>query len=147
MKYLLLVHHNQVAFGQFSETTRKEMLAESVRLTHQLHADGQCLSASLLHPTSTAARVQLRDGKRLETDGPFSRQTLHPEIHPANVEAYRDDSPRLYRICRHFGTCRMDGRLPLAPCVLPYHKPDQDRSFALCLHPRRLASCKTAAGI
>ena len=71
MKYLLLVHHNEAAFGQFSETTRKEMLAESVQLTHQLHANGQYLSASPLHPTSTAARVQMRDGKRLVTDGPF----------------------------------------------------------------------------
>ena len=71
MKYLLLVHHNEAAFCQFSETTRKEMLAESVQLTHQLHANGQYLSASPLHPTSTAARVQVRDGKRLVTDGPF----------------------------------------------------------------------------
>ena len=36
MKYLLLVHHNEAAFGQFSEATRKEMLAESVQLTHQI---------------------------------------------------------------------------------------------------------------
>ena len=71
MKYLLLVHHNEAAFGQFSETTRKEMLAESVQLTHQLHANGQYVSASPLHPTSTATRVQVRDGKRLGTDGPF----------------------------------------------------------------------------
>jgi hypothetical protein len=71
MKYLLLVHHNEAAFGRFSETTRKEMLAESVQLTHQLHAKGQYLSASPLHPTSTAAKVQVRDGKSLVTDGPF----------------------------------------------------------------------------
>jgi hypothetical protein len=71
MKYLLLVHHNEAAFAQFFESTRKEMLAESVQLTHQLHANGQYLSASLLHPTSTAAKVQVRDGTRLVTDGPF----------------------------------------------------------------------------
>jgi len=71
MKYLLLVHHSEAAFAQFSETTRKEMLAESVQLTHQLHANGQYLSASPLHPTSTAARVQMRDGNQLVTDGPF----------------------------------------------------------------------------
>lgn len=71
MKYLLLVHHSETAFAQFSESTRKEMLAESVQLTHQLHATGQYLGASPLHPTSTAARVQVRDGKQLVTDGPF----------------------------------------------------------------------------
>ena len=42
-----------------------------MELTHQLHANGQYLSASPLHPVSTAAVVQVRDGKPLVTDGPF----------------------------------------------------------------------------
>ncbi len=71
MKYLLLVHHDEEAFGKFSETKRQQMLEESVQLTHQLHATGQYLSASPLHPASTAAVVRVRDGKRLVTDGPF----------------------------------------------------------------------------
>ena len=41
MKYLLLVHHNEDNFLKFSEAVRKDMLAESVQLTHQLHANGQ----------------------------------------------------------------------------------------------------------
>ena len=40
MKYMLLVHHNEQNFAAFSEATRQEMLAESVQLTHQLHANG-----------------------------------------------------------------------------------------------------------
>lgn len=48
------------------------MLAESVQLTHQLHAKGQYVSASPLHPTSTAARVQVREGRAIVTDGPFA---------------------------------------------------------------------------
>lgn len=71
MKYMLLVHHNEEAFDKFSETTRQQMLAESVQLTHQLHANGQYLSASPLHPTSTATIVRVRDGKPFVTDGPF----------------------------------------------------------------------------
>jgi Uncharacterized protein conserved in bacteria len=71
MKYMLLVHHDEDAFDKFSESTRQQMLEESVQLTHQLHADGQYLSASPLHPTSTATIVRVRDGKRLVTDGPF----------------------------------------------------------------------------
>jgi len=46
MKYLLLVHHDEEAFGRISETKRKEMLTESVQLTHQLHANGQYVHAS-----------------------------------------------------------------------------------------------------
>ena len=71
MKYMLLVHHDEEAFGKFSETKRQEMLTESVQLTHQLHANGQYLSASPLHPTPTATIVRVRDGKPFVTDGPF----------------------------------------------------------------------------
>ncbi len=71
MKYLLLVHHNEDAFGKMSETKRKKMLEESVQLTHQLHTKRQYLSASPLHPASTAVIVRVREGKPLVTDGPF----------------------------------------------------------------------------
>ena len=71
MKYMLLVHHNEEDFGKFSEAKRQQMLEESVQLTHQLHANGQYLSASPLHPVSTAAVVQVREGKPFVTDGPF----------------------------------------------------------------------------
>jgi hypothetical protein len=71
MKYLLLVHHNEENFAKFSESTRRDMLAESVGLTHQLHAEGQYIHASPLHPTSTAVTVRVRDGKAFITDGPF----------------------------------------------------------------------------
>ena len=71
MKYILLVHHDEEIFGTFSETKRQQMLEESVQLTHQLHSDGKYLSASPLHPASTAAVVRVRDGKSFVTDGPF----------------------------------------------------------------------------
>jgi hypothetical protein len=72
MKYLLLVHHDEEAFGKFDEGTRRQMLEESVQLTHQLHANGQYRSAAPLHPASTAAIVRVRDGKKFVTDGPFA---------------------------------------------------------------------------
>ena len=71
MKYMLLVHHDETAFAQFSEAERQQMLDESVQLTHQLHANGQYLSASPLHPTPMATIVRVRDGKPFVTDGPF----------------------------------------------------------------------------
>ncbi|GJL59675.1 MAG: hypothetical protein NPIRA03_25320 [Nitrospirales bacterium] len=71
MKFLLLVHHDENAFSKMSETTRKEMLEKSVHLTHQLHNKGQYLSASPLHPASTAVIVRVREDKPLVTDGPF----------------------------------------------------------------------------
>jgi hypothetical protein len=72
MKYMLLVHHDEEAFGKFGEAKQQQMLEESVQLTHQLHANGQYLSASPLHPTATATIVRVRDGKPFVTDGPFA---------------------------------------------------------------------------
>jgi hypothetical protein len=71
MKYLLLVHHDEAAFQNMNESTRRQMLDESVQLTHELHTDGQYVSASPLHPAATAAIVRVREGKRYVTDGPF----------------------------------------------------------------------------
>ena len=71
MKYMLLVHHDEAAFDKIAKEKQQQMLADSVQLTHQLHAKGQYLSASPLQPASTAAIVRVRDGKTLVTDGPF----------------------------------------------------------------------------
>lgn len=72
MKYMLLVHHDEEAFGKRSEAERQNMLQESVRLANQLHANGQYLSAAPLHPTPETTCVRVRDGKRFVTDGPFA---------------------------------------------------------------------------
>lgn len=71
MKYLLLVHHDEETFGEISEAKRKEMLEESLQLTHQLHANEQYVHASPLHPAATAVIVRMREGKQFVTDGPF----------------------------------------------------------------------------
>src|SRR5262245_47975766 len=71
MKYLLLVHHDEDTFIKISEHNRKEMLAESIRLCHQLHGNGQYVHASPLHPAGTGTVVRVREGKELVTDGPF----------------------------------------------------------------------------
>jgi hypothetical protein len=71
MKFMLIVHHDEEAFGKIEKEKRQQMLAESIELTHQLHAAGQYLSASPLQPAATAVMVRVREGKPLVTDGPF----------------------------------------------------------------------------
>src|SRR4051812_31164365 len=69
MKYMLLIYGAEDAW---TEGEREDCYAESIRLTRQLHAKGQYLGASPLHPVSTATSVRVRDGRRLVTDGPFA---------------------------------------------------------------------------
>lgn len=71
MKYLLLVHHNELMFNKIPEDNRKNMLAESIQLCHQLHSQRQYVHASPLQPESTGTLVRVRDGKPMVTDGPF----------------------------------------------------------------------------
>ena len=72
MKYMLLVHHDEEAFGKRSEAERQQLIQESVRLANQLHASGQYHSAAPLHPSTETRCVRVRDSKRLVTDGPFA---------------------------------------------------------------------------
>ena len=72
MKYMLLVCHDEQAWGKVSETEQQRALDQSVQLCHQLHSSGNYVDASPLLPTSTATSVRVRDGKRLVTDGPYA---------------------------------------------------------------------------
>jgi hypothetical protein len=71
MKYLLLVHHNEDMFKSMPEGTRKDMLAESIQLCHQLDSKGQYVHASPLQPEATGTIVRVRDSKPMVSDGPF----------------------------------------------------------------------------
>lgn len=69
MKYMLLIYLQE---GSLSEQEYQDCYAESTQLAHDLHAVGQYVGASPLHPTATATSVRVRDGKPLITDGPFA---------------------------------------------------------------------------
>jgi len=74
MRYMLLVY---LAEDAMSESERDECYADSAQLARDLHARGQYLDASPLHPVSTATSVRVRDGKPLVTDGPFAETREH----------------------------------------------------------------------
>ncbi len=69
MKYMLLIYADEKAW---TEAERQQCYGESTQLAHTLKANGQFLATSPLQPVSTATTVQVRNGKRLVTDGPFA---------------------------------------------------------------------------
>jgi hypothetical protein len=69
MKYMLLIYTDEQAW---TEPEREHCFAESTELAHQLKANGHFLATSPLQSVATATSVQVRDGKRLVTDGPFA---------------------------------------------------------------------------
>jgi hypothetical protein len=69
MKYMLLVYLEEQALN---EADRQKCYVESSQLACDLHASGNYVAASPLHPTPTATSVRVREGKPLVTDGPFA---------------------------------------------------------------------------
>ena len=69
MKYMLLIY---AAEQPLTESDRQAYYAESTQLAHQLKANGQYLASNPLQPVATATSVQVRNGKRIVTDGPFA---------------------------------------------------------------------------
>ena len=72
MKYMLLIHDDEKAWGKLSDAERQKIYAEYGAFSAEVRAAGQYLAGSQLQPTSTATSVRVRDGKRLVTDGPFA---------------------------------------------------------------------------
>jgi hypothetical protein len=72
MKYMLLVHHDEVTFRERGEAERQQLLQESVQLANQLNSKRKYISAAPLHPTSETRCVRVRDGKPIVIDGPFA---------------------------------------------------------------------------
>lgn len=69
MRYMLLIYGDE---QELDDTGRQACYAESIQLANDLHAKGQYVDASPLHPTWTATSVRVREGKRVVTDGPFA---------------------------------------------------------------------------
>jgi hypothetical protein len=69
MKYMLLIYGDEAVW---TDSEREQCYGESTQLAHQLQGKGLYVSASPLQPVATATSVQVRNGKRLVTDGPFA---------------------------------------------------------------------------
>ncbi|MGZ4787106.1 MAG: YciI family protein [Terriglobales bacterium] len=69
MRYMLLIYADE---NVWTQPERNACYDESAQLCHQLAQKGKFVSASPLQSVATATSVQVRDGKRLVTDGPFA---------------------------------------------------------------------------
>lgn len=67
--YILLMYAEE---GAWPPEEHSPALAESVEVCHQLHANGQFISAAPLQPPTTATCVRIRNGNRAVVDGPFT---------------------------------------------------------------------------
>ncbi len=71
MRYMLLSYDDEKAWERAGPETYQAAIDEAIALCHDIDAKGQYLLAAPLYPSADAINVQVRDGKRLVTDGPF----------------------------------------------------------------------------
>lgn len=69
MKYMLLIYGSEQVW---TEEERHQCYQESTQLCHELMKTRQFIDASPLQSVATATSVQVRQGQRLVTDGPFA---------------------------------------------------------------------------
>lgn len=72
MKYMLLIYGTE---NSWTEAEREECMHESMAICDQLEKEGKFVASSPLHSVTTATSVQVRNEKRLVTDGPFAETT------------------------------------------------------------------------
>jgi len=70
MQYLLLLYGDQKRWSTMSEAQYKAGVAEYQAFGKEFAP--AILGSNPLQPTDTARTVRVRDGKRLDTDGPFA---------------------------------------------------------------------------
>ena len=69
MRYMLLIYTDE---NIWTDPDRQACYEESTDVAHQLKKSGHYVDCSPLQPVATATCVQVRQGKRLVTDGPFA---------------------------------------------------------------------------
>jgi hypothetical protein len=72
MKYMLLTYLDEQAWAKLSEPEQQQEMNKCAPHVQTLLESGKFLGGAPLHPTSMAATVSVRNGKRLVTDGPFA---------------------------------------------------------------------------
>ena len=72
MKYMLLIHEDERAFQNLTESERQAIYAEYRHFSEDIASTGHYIGGSELQPSTSATSVRIRGGKRLVTDGPFA---------------------------------------------------------------------------
>jgi hypothetical protein len=72
MQYLLLIYDREAAFENLLEKEQVAIYQEYGALVAELKEKKIYLGGNPLKPTTTAATVRVRKGKKLVTDGPFA---------------------------------------------------------------------------
>lgn len=72
MHYMLLIYGREADRADRSEEEMQGVMRDYYAFTSAIKKSGHYRAGDALHPVGTATTVQMRNGKRLVTDGPFA---------------------------------------------------------------------------
>src|SRR5687767_2256627 len=72
MQYMLLIYNDETWWERLSEEEGRALMGEYFAYTDDLRSAGAFVSGEPLQPTTTAKTVNVRDGERFVSDGPFA---------------------------------------------------------------------------
>jgi len=72
MRYALLIYHNEAASAKKSHQEQQQLMQDYNAFTGWLTQNGGNLGGEALQATNTATTVRVRNGKTVNTDGPFA---------------------------------------------------------------------------
>lgn len=72
MKYLCLIYEDETVLPSRTEEEQNTIMGEYFAFTNEVQEAGKHLGGEALMPTETATSIQIRDGNRVTTDGPFA---------------------------------------------------------------------------
>jgi len=72
MKYLILINDPETAWSKMAKSDSDAMMGQYFKYTEELKAAKVLLVGEALQPVHTATTVRIRNGKTVNTDGPFA---------------------------------------------------------------------------
>ena len=72
MQYLLLIYDDEKKINALSQADQGAMFGAYMDFTNGIKKSGNYRAGDALQPIATATSVRVRDGKTLQTDGPFA---------------------------------------------------------------------------
>ena len=72
MQYMLLIYDDEKLWARLPPPEVEKVMGEYFAYTDALKKAGVYVAGDALKPTDTATTVRVRDGKTLQTDGPFA---------------------------------------------------------------------------
>jgi hypothetical protein len=114
MQYLLMIYDDERAFAALNEVEREKVMTDYRALTESVVKSGHFRAGAQLQPSASATLLQVSQGKRTVTDGPYA-ETREQLAGYYLVEC--DNLDQALDIAAQIPSVRIGGKIEVRPLV------------------------------